>query len=636
MTTIALICGFTVNLKTVIAVSGVVLDNSNNQPLVNVNIAVKGTDVGTTTGKDGKYSINIPGNEGVLIFNLLNYKEHQVPVNSENGNLVVKMISTIPQILHHETEEDLDFTFSEEMVIESIEYEMAQTAPTNSKMSGKNSIRSLGRIHKSAPNDFLISNPHNTDEYDVIHENTFQDPLKSPLSTFSIDVDAASYSNLRRVINSGQKPQKDMIRIEEMINYFSYDYPEPKGEHPFSITTEVAQAPWNKNHQLVHIGLQGKKLDYENTDPSNLVFLIDVSGSMSHLNKLPLLKSSLKMLVGELSAKDKIAIVAYAGAAGLVLPPTPASENSTIISALDNLSSGGSTAGGQGIKLAYKIAEEAFINNGNNRVILATDGDFNVGISSTSEMIRLIEEKRKTGIYLTITGFGMGNYKDGRMEQISNAGNGNYYYIDNINEARKVFVNEMQATLFTIAKDVKIQVEFNPEKVQAYRLIGYENRMLNAEDFNNDKKDAGELGTGHTVTALYELIPQGIESEFTKHIDPLKYQNQTTSHHVKSSDLLTVKFRYKEPNSSISKLITNTLADNTKDINKSSDNFRFSASIAVFGMLIRESKFKQASTYQGALNLALGAKGNDKEGYRQEFISLIQNVKLMERERMYK
>ena len=301
---------------------------------------------------------------------------------------------------------------------------------------------------------------------------------------------------------------------------------------------------------------------------------------------------------------------------------------------MDNLSSGGSTAGGQGIRLAYKVAEESFIKSGNNRVILATDGDFNVGISSTSDMVRLIEQKRKTGIYLTITGFGMGNYKDGRMEQISNAGNGNYYYIDNISEARKVFVNEMQATLFTIAKDVKIQVEFNPDKVQAYRLIGYENRMLIAEDFNDDKKDAGELGAGHTVTALYEIIPQGITSEFVKSIDPLKYQHNKTNGNIKSNDLLAVKFRYKAPDTSVSTLITNTLRDNTLDINKSSNNFRFSASIAEFGMLLRESEFRQASTYQSALTLALGAKGVDKEGYRQEFINMIQNVKFMEREKI--
>ena len=634
MTTIALICGFTVNLRTITEVSGVVLDNSNSLPLANVNITVKGTDIGTTTGKDGKYSINIAGNEGVLIFNLINYKEEHVSVNSDTDNLVVKMKSTIPQLVDLATEGDEEFAFTEEAVVENIQYDMSQTAPAKVTMSSKVRNHLLSGAYRLNTNHLLHSNPHNTEEYDVINENTFQETITSPLSTFSIDVDAASYSNLRRVVNSGQKPQKDMIRIEEMINYFNYDYPDPKGEHPFSIITEVAQAPWNKNHRLIHIGLQGKKLDYDNTNPSNLVFLVDVSGSMSDQNKLPLLKSSLKMLVDQLSDKDKIAIVAYAGASGLVLPPTPASKKSTIISALDNLSSGGSTAGGQGIKLAYKVAEEAFIKNGNNRVILATDGDFNVGISSTSEMVRLIEEKRETRILLTIAGFGMGNYKDGRMEQISNAGNGNYYYIDNINEARKVFVNQMQATLFTIAKDVKIQVEFNPEKVQAYRLIGYENRILNAVDFNDDKKDAGELGAGHTVTALYEIIPQGIKSKFLKNIDPLKYQDIKKSHNIKSNDLLTVKFRYKEPDSSVSKLITNTLADKTKDINNSSDNFRFSASIAEFGMLLRESELKQGSTYQNALTLAIGAKGNDKEGYRQEFINLIQNVKLMERERM--
>jgi len=350
-----------------------------------------------------------------------------------------------------------------------------------------------------------------------------------------------------------------MIRIEEMVNYFTYDYKNPTGEHPFSIVTEVSQAPWNKQHKLVHIGLQGKKLDYKNLKPSNLVFLIDVSGSMNDPNKLPLLRSSMKLLVNELSSQDRVAIVAYAGAAGLVLPSTSASEKENIIRALDRLEAGGSTAGGAGVKLAYQVALDNLIDDGNNRVILATDGDFNVGTSSTSDLVRLIEEKRKDGIYLTITGFGMGNYKDGRMEQISNAGNGNYFYIDNIKEARKVFVSEMRANMFTIAKDVKIQVEFNPGKVQAYRLIGYENRMLNAEDFNDDKKDAGELGAGHTVTALYEVIPNGVKSAFLKSIDALKYQQSAQTSRSNSDELLTVKFRYKRPKEDSSRLITQVL-----------------------------------------------------------------------------
>ncbi|MEN7547879.1 VWA domain-containing protein [Rapidithrix thailandica] len=471
--------------------------------------------------------------------------------------------------------------------------------------------------------------PSNTEEYDKIKENIFHNPLHKPLSTFSIDVDAASYSNLRRMLNNGQKPHKDVVRIEEMINYFDYEYPNPQGEHPFSITTEMAPAPWNEKHQLVHIGLQGKKLDYDNLQACNLVFLLDVSGSMSDTNKLPLLKSSLKLLVDQLSEKDRVAIVVYAGAAGEVLPSTPASEKEKIFAALDQLQAGGSTAGGDGIELAYKIAKKNLIENGNNRVILATDGDFNVGTSSTAALVDMIEEKRKDGIYLTITGLGMGNYKDGRMEQISNAGNGNYFYIDNFKEAKKVFVTEMRATLFTIAKDVKIQVEFNPNKVQAYRLIGYENRMLKDEDFNDDKKDAGELGAGHTVTALYEIIPVGVESEFLKKVDDLKYQKTEATQVSDSDELLTVKFRYKKPEEDKSRLIVQTLKDKPLSLDKTSDNFRFSAAVAQFGLLLRDSEFKAQASYSNVLQLARGAKGEDKEGYRTEFIQLVQASEML-------
>lgn len=473
----------------------------------------------------------------------------------------------------------------------------------------------------------------NTEEYSKIIENQFLSPKNAPLSTFSIDVDKASYANSRRMIVSGQMPYKDAVRIEEFVNYFDYDYPNPTGEHPFSIITEVSSCPWNPANQLVHIGLQGKKLDYDKLAPSNLVFLIDVSGSMSDANKLPLLKSSLKLLLNELSEKDKIAIVVYAGSAGLVLPSTPASEKKLIISALDKLEAGGSTAGGQGIKLAYQVAKENFIVDGNNRIILATDGDFNVGISSTSELVRLVEEKRKEGIFLTLCGFGMGNYKDDRMEEIAKNGNGNYFYIDNINEAKKVFVKEMRATLFTIAKDVKIQIEFNPTKVQAYRLIGYENRMLKDVDFNDDKKDAGELGAGHTVTALYEIIPAGVKSEYLKSVDDLKYQSNQNTNAANNDELMTIKFRYKKPNEDISKLITHVLRDKSKKLEETSDNFRFSASVAEFGLLLRDSEFKGNANYNQVISLAKGAKGNDSEGYRAEFIQLVENCQLMQGEK---
>lgn len=475
----------------------------------------------------------------------------------------------------------------------------------------------------------------NTDEFNKIVENPFVTPQVNPLSTFSIDVDNASYTNCRSLINNGQMPNKDAVRIEEFVNYFDYEYPNPTGEHPFSITTEVAPAPWNPQHQLVHIGLQGKKLNYEQLAPCNLVFLLDVSGSMEDANKLPLLRSSLKLLLNELSSKDRIAIVVYAGAAGLVLPSTSASEKGKITDALDKLQAGGSTAGGAGIELAYKIAKENFIKDGNNRIILATDGDFNVGTSSQNDLVRMIEDKRKEGVFLTICGFGMGNYKDGTMEEISRNGNGNYYYIDQIGEAKKVFVKEMRATLFTIAKDVKLQVEFNPSKVQAYRLIGYENRMLKSEDFNDDKKDAGELGAGHTVTALYEIIPVGVKSEFVKTVDKLKYQ-QTSANNTENNtsstgnEMMTIKFRYKKPNEDVSKLMEQEIVkSNVLSLEKSSENFRFSAAVAEFGLLLRDSEFKANASFDETLKLANAAIGKDTEGYRKEFIKLVESCGLM-------
>ncbi len=367
----------------------------------------------------------------------------------------------------------------------------------------------------------------NTEEYNQIEEQPFLLVKNSPLSTFSIDVDTASYSNVRRFLNNRELPPADAVRIEEMINYFTSDYPYPQGNIPFSVTTEISQAPWQKQHKLVLVGLQGKPIAKENLPPSNLVFLIDVSGSMDEPNKLPLLKSAFSLLVQQLEKKDTVSIVVYAGAAGVVLPPTPGNQKSKILAAINNLEAGGSTAGGEGIQLAYKLAKDNFFKSGNNRVILATDGDFNVGVSSEGELVKLVEQYRNDNIFLTVLGFGMGNYKDNKMEQLANKGNGNYAYIDNSQEANKVLVSEMGANLLTIAKDVKIQVEFNPAKVQAYRLIGYDNRRLNDRDFNDDQKDAGELGAGHSVTALYEIIPVGVNSDIVNktNIDPLRLAN---------------------------------------------------------------------------------------------------------------
>jgi len=469
----------------------------------------------------------------------------------------------------------------------------------------------------------------NTEEYGRIYENEFKDVQEYPLSTFSIDVDTASYANVRRFINASRLPPPDAVRIEEMINYFNYDYPAPKGIHPFTIITELSACPWNTGHRLIHIGLQGKPLNYDDLRPCNLVFLVDSSGSMSAQNKLPLLVKSLKLLLDVLDDRDKIAIVAYAGSAGQVLPSTPASKKKDIISALERLNAGGSTAGGAGIQLAYKIAKENLIPDGNNRVILCTDGDFNVGVSSSGDLVRLIEEKRKDDIFLTICGFGMGNYKDNRMEQISNAGNGNYFYIDNIHEAEKVFVKEMRANLFTIAKDVKIQVEFNPTKVKGYRLVGYENRVMADEDFQDDKKDAGELGAGHTVTALYEIIPAG-SAEEVKKSGNLKYQETKIKDSASaSSDIMTVKLRYKLPDKETSTLIENPVPDKDIPLSETSDNFRFSAAVAGFGMLLRNSQFKGDLTYDSVLEMAEKAKGKDPEGYRTELIHLVKTCSLL-------
>lgn len=469
--------------------------------------------------------------------------------------------------------------------------------------------------------------PHNTEEYKRIYENDYVSPQVEPLSTFSIDVDVASYANMRRFLNQSQMPYPDAVRIEEMINYFSYDYKAPKGKDPFSIYTEVAECPWNSEHQMLHIGLQGKRIETDNLPNSNLVFLFDVSGSMNSPDKLPLLKSAFRLLVNELKPEDRVSIVVYAGAAGMVLPSTSASEQSTILEAIEKLNAGGSTAGGEGIQLAYKVAKENFIESGNNRVIIATDGDFNVGPSSEGALVRMIEEKRKDGIFLSVLGFGSGNYKDSKMEMLADKGNGNYAYIDNILEAKKVLVTEMGGTLYTIAKDVKLQLEFNPAHVKGYRLIGYENRMLAAQDFNDDTKDAGELGSGHTVTALYEIVPHGASTDIAS-VDELKYQEKAQDN--SSSELLTVKFRYKQPDGDKSQLIEHPVSKTTQAFEKSSEDFQFSASVAGFGMILRGSEYKGDATYESVISWAKASKGADKQGYRTECIQLMEKAQLLD------
>lgn len=456
------------------------------------------------------------------------------------------------------------------------------------------------------------------ESYTKIHENKFKTVSTSPLSTFSIDVDKAGYSNVRRLINNGQFVPANAVKIEEMINYFNYNYPQPKDEHPFSIHTEVAKTPWNQDTKLVKIGLQGKIYENENLPAANLTFLIDVSGSMGSPNKLGLLKQAFKLLVNQLREKDKVSIVVYAGAAGVVLKPTSGKHKNKIIKALDNLQSGGSTAGGAGIQLAYKLAQENFNKKGNNRVILATDGDFNVGASSDQDMEDLITEKRKSGVFLSVLGFGYGNYKDSKLETLADKGNGNHAYIDTMQEARRIFESEFGGTLFTIAKDVKLQVEFNPNKVQAYRLIGYENRLLADEDFIEDTKDAGELGAGHTVTALYEVIPVGVKSKFIKDEIDLKYTDKKANNNY-SDELFTVKFRYKKPDEDTSIEMVHVQKDETTE---ASENMNFASAVALFGMQLRQSQFYNNASQDLVIQLAEKGRGEDKNGYRAEFIRL--------------
>ncbi|MGG7437152.1 vWA domain-containing protein [Chryseobacterium arthrosphaerae] len=469
----------------------------------------------------------------------------------------------------------------------------------------------------------------NTDDYDeeyaALIENSFELTKNQPLSTFSIDVDNASYSNIRRMINDEGTVNKNAVRVEEMINYFTYNYPQPEKGTPFSINTEYGNSPWNPNHKLLKIGLQGKKIPMDNLPASNIIFLIDVSGSMNQENKLPLLKSSFKILLNQLRPQDKVGIVVYAGSAGTVLEPTSAQDKKVITDALDNLQAGGSTAGGQGIELAYKLAQENFIKGGNNRVILATDGDFNVGESSEADLESLIEEKRKTGIFLTCLGYGMGNYKDNIMETLADKGNGNYAYIDNIQEANKFLGREFAGTIYTIAKDVKIQIEFNPNFVKSYRLIGYENRKLRNEDFVNDKIDAGELGSGHTVTALYEIIPVGTQSEFLPKENKLKYSSTSRTKNF-GNELATVKFRYKKPYGNKSSEITKVIKKSDMAAKESSD-FKFASSVAWFGLALRDSKLIKNKNIGKIKQLAKEGKGKDKEGYRAEFIELTEKYK---------
>jgi Ca-activated chloride channel family protein len=467
----------------------------------------------------------------------------------------------------------------------------------------------------------------NTEEYDRTYENDFLDAALNPLSTFSIDVDVASYANTRRFLQNGTLPPPDAIRTEELVNYFSYEYPEPEKKEPFSMTTEYSAAPWEPSHGLIRIAIQGKHLALDKLPPCNLVFLIDVSGSMDEPNKLPLVQSAFRLLVHQLRPEDFVSIVVYASRAGLILPPTSGKEKTKILSAIDELEAAGSTAGGEGILLAYKTAESSFLPKGNNRIVWATDGDFNVGVSNTADLVRLVEEKREKGVFLSVLGFGMGNIKDSRLEQLADKGNGNYAYIDNFTEARRVLVGQMAGTLFTIAKDVKIQVEFNPVSVKAYRLIGYENRLLKSEDFSNDKKDAGELGAGHSVTAFYEIVPVGVSIELP-HVDSLRYQVRTVSRESSRADeLMLLKLRYKPPSDTTSVLRILPIHSRPLRFGQTTADFKFATAVVEFAMILRDSPFKGKASFDALIDRAQSSLGKDPEGYRSEFVRLARVAK---------
>ena len=614
------------------------------------SVKIKGTQSAFSADVNGSFSIKVNAESDVLIISAAGFKDAEIAVGTKRTLSIIleKNAADLEEVV-------VTSAYSLKRTARSVSTNMQRVgygqlnsnyqSNVNNALAGKvaglqvrtQTATKLGANEKLSEKS-SNSNNNGGEGYDYILENAFLKVRDNPLSTFSIDVDAASYSNMRRFLKDGQLPSAGAVRIEEMVNYFKYEYPQPKAADPFSVNTEISSCPWNSSHRLALIGLQGKTIPVENLPSSNIVFLIDVSGSMQSPDKLPLLRQSLNLLVDQLRENDKVSLVVYAGNAGLVLPATNGLYKQTIKDAINKLEAGGSTAGGAGIKLAYKTAADNFITGGNNRVILCTDGDFNIGVSSDAELETMIEKERETGVFLTVLGFGTGNYQDAKMQKLADKGNGNHAYIDQLGEAKKVLVSEFGGTLFTIAKDVKLQIEFNPAIVQGYRLIGYENRMLNKEDFNDDKKDAGDMGSGHTVTALYEIIPVGEKSDFLKHLDTLKYQiPEKFSASAFGKEMMTVKLRYKEPADSTSKLMEVPVMDAAKLMQNTTANYRFAAAVAEFGLLLRNSSFKQNATYREVISLAENALGADKEGYRKEFLDLVKNattiVKKAERKR---
>ncbi len=590
-------------------ISGTVYDQQDNSVLAGVIVTVKGTSTATTTNAQGHFTLTVSTQDKALIFAYMGFQTLEVAI-TRSGHHEVRL-TPVPAVL-------------DEIVVVGSTLHLFDRGQAAMRHSAQSSTQMM---------TYLPGRPYpgrNTESYQALPENKYYSPTQEPLSTFAVDVDAASYSNVRRFINGGQLPPEDAVRIEEMVNYFQYDLPSPRNGDPVAIHTELAPAPWNPAHRLLRIGLKAKQVDASALPASNLVFLIDVSGSMAGSNRLPLVKTSMKMLVDQLRDIDRVAIVTYSSTATVRLESTPASAKTKIKDAIDALEASGATAGGQGIRLAYQTARKNLLPRGNNRVILASDGDFNVGPSSDDAMESLIERERQHGISLSVLGFGMGNYKDSKLELLANKGHGNYAYIDNISEARKAMVTEFGGTLFTVAKDVKVQVEFNPANVQAYRLIGYENRLLDAADFNNDQELGGDMGVGHVVTALYEVVPAGASGSFAGGVDPLKYQPASPpAAGTHSDELATVKFRYKEPDGDISKLKQAVVPDKPLSVAQTSDDFRFASAVAELGMLLRRSPYKQQASFDQLIARARSAKGEDREGYRAAFVTLAENARLL-------
>ena len=607
------------------AIQGVVSDKANAEKLAGVTVVVTSPALSGTqtaiTDDQGFYKITqLPPGEYLVTF-------YYMELTIERRGVIVGVNKTTPVYQKLDTKA----SGGEVIMIQDRAPVIQSSSTTQGITIDKNYLRSIpvpGRTFQSvigsaAGVQYDGDIAHNTESYSRIDDNPFDTVGAHPLSTFSIDVDTASYANTRRFLRGGELPPKDAVRVEELINYFQYDYPAPAKGSPFSITTEVGPTPWNARHKLVRIGLASQALADADVPARNLVFLLDVSGSMADENKLPLLVQAMNLLVDNLRSKDRISIVVYAGASGLVLPSTRGDKKREIRGALASLAAGGSTNGAEGIVLAYQQARSSFIKNGINRVILCTDGDFNVGTTSEGDLTRLIEDERKHDVFLTVLGFGMGNLKDSTMEKLADRGNGNYAYIDTIEEARKVLVKEAGATLVTVAKDVKIQVEMNPATVAGYRLIGYENRLLAAEDFNDDKKDAGEIGAGHAVTALYEIVPAGVPVPRAK-LDKLKYQTPAAPTGAGATELMTVKVRYKAPTGDTSKLLSKVVNTASVSIEQTSVDFRWAMAVAGFGMLLRESPERGSLSWVQVLTLAKSSLGTDQDGYRRELLELVQ------------